>query len=93
MTAWIGVPDDRSREATRALVDAGVKVEGTWTVPAPGATPSRRDPATVFLAASFGATFLGLAVWGLWAGGWWSVLGVLSLMAGLMCIEIGRAHV
>lgn len=91
MTVWIAVPDGRQKEATRALIDAQVPVEGTWTGPTPG-TPDqpprrpRRDPAGLFLTTSLGAVFLAAGARGLYLGGWWLVLGAFGVVLGLVCI-------
>lgn len=91
MTLWIAVPEDQRQQATRALVDADVTVQGTWTGPTPGSATGR-DPGGTFLFASLGLILLGLGVWAAWHGGWWIILAVVAVLFGLVCITAALAR-
>lgn len=88
MTLWIAVPEDQRQQATRALIDADITVQGTWAGPGPGALEPqpRRDPGSTFLLTALGLILGGLGLWACWSGGWWIPLGVLSTLIGLLCI-------
>lgn len=95
MTLWIAVPEDQRHQATRALVDADVTVEGTWTGPGPGTTPPpppRRDPGATFLLTALGLILGGLGVWACWTGGWWVIPGALAVLMGLLLITTALAR-
>lgn len=88
MTLWIAVPEEQRHQATRALIDADVTIQGTWTGPTPGTTPDppRRDPGSTFFLTALGLILAGLGAWACWSGGWWIIPGVLAALMGLLCI-------
>lgn len=91
MTLWIAVPDDQRRQATQTLIDNDVTVQGTWTGPTPG-TPRRHDPGVLFFLTATGLTLIGLGGWGVYQGGWWAALGVLSALVGIIAISAALAR-